>query len=365
MVLSDTIRLKLTCFFISLVTVTLVCSPAPALSLQDGDITGHFSPKMHDDTLVVTYSLQYTSYVFDKVTFYTIPHTLDVNAEAGSRSSARTLELDMSSLADTTKGPEWNGRFDLAGYEHGIPQSYVLSWYQKTEDGALDTENVSVDTMGFYPAGDLARYARVGISFATRRDFPDSVQSDAYLPAWRIEDRIGRLSRHSAFWIGYSINHSGTFSLYDYAKTEFEVVPWTRRQGLPILGVGASYSRVKGRRGDTQFIDRGLATEVSLKIEGPFESVRYAYNTTAGGYNRADLVFSLQGGDPGALRMGTMYSVYWGKRVNMLSLSVYMGGGDTHMLERRNHRTIIHEALASIALLPLLPYALLMALDSG
>ncbi len=202
---------------------TILCFGTQSIALTfHGDQTGTFAPKMRGDTLVIKYSLQFrfSFRVFDSVTFHTIPQQNDLHAEAATRATAKRMEPSCFEKCDTTKGQEWAGRIYLAGYENGIPDRFVLSYFVTAEDSITSEERFRSDTLAFRDAGGMARYANMGISFASRKDFPDGVKSDIYLPTWRLEDRLGLLNRHSSFWVGYSINHSRTFSLYDYAKLE-------------------------------------------------------------------------------------------------------------------------------------------------
>jgi len=109
-------------------------------------------------------------------------------------------------------------------------------------------------------------------------------------------------------------------------------------------------------RGDVEpnrFLKRGVGVEGGIRFEGKFESLTYSYDTTVGGYHRADLVLAHSAGSQG-FKVGTIYTVQWGDYVRMFSINAYikLGGGVTGMLEYPNHRPIPHKLLAWVGFVP-------------
>jgi hypothetical protein len=354
------IRIRRTVIEIILIILFGSSTAYPFLTILER-FSGHITPRMQGDTLIINYYLYSRRDVYDALDF----HLIADSGQASNQSNHDTAWVRLHPITEDTANPkygrEWQGELRLPGNYTYLPKNFELRFHESSRVNNSSGGTDFVSEYAFYPTGVYGGRVNIGIASSIINGFPEPMHSGANSIILHLEDRRGYYNRYYTIFGGYSINYSKKFRLYDFARLEAEGIFWGRDRWMPIFHVTALYSSVKGVENGIKFIKKGFGAEVGVRFDGRFESLRYSYNTAVGGYHRADLVLAAFS-EFGDKKIGTMYSMYHGKYVRMLALSVYMEGwgeSDDETLQYHNNRLIIHQLLAVLALIPLLPIGLM------
>lgn len=270
--------------------------------------------------------------------------------------SAIAVKLDTLSMPSKSAYHScyWKGEALLPGYGNTPASWYRITVYgNKTPWPTTRKEFVS-DRYRIYPDRTFRATTTIGMSFSSRSGFPPPVNASSTATALHFDNRMGYTGRKFSMFVGYTINHSKRFSLYDYGRIDLEITPWGGKMWQPGLHGATSYTRVKGYANSIEMVKKGLGTEIGVQLDGPFESLRYNYSSAVGGYHRIDAFFAMIAW-PGRGRIGTMYSYYTGKYVRMVGITMCMEATARNSMQYQNRRPFIHKVLAWAVIIPLLP----------
>lgn len=200
--------------------------------------------------------------------------------------------------------------------------------------------------------------ASIGLAFNQRSGFPDPVRTDQKGTMLALQTLYAAGSPHFTLLGGFTFNHSKIFSLYEYPRMQVEWIPGKRDAWFPIFHLSAVYAKVKGYNDPHKFVKKDFGFETGVRIDGPFESFRYSYNTGVGGYHKGDLIFAAMG-RVGHFKAGTAYSLYYGKYVRMFGVTMYFETIGDDSPESKRRRPFWHTGFAYLAFVPLFPLMLL------
>ncbi len=333
-------------------------------TLASDRLSGHVRQRTTGDTLVIDYDLTVRRLACDSVAFALLGETVGDSLSMRERSVWTKLVPVTADSAAPDYGRRWQGQLQLPWYSADSPNHYRLRFYQKTEEEPGDSGFI-VEDYCFQKFGAVGRQASLGLAWFTKSGFPKPVHSSAYGVMGRLEDKLGYRGRRFSMYAGYGLNYSRRFWLFDIPRLQIETAPRFRDAWQPIFHVAASYTRLKGREGDSEIKKSGFGAEAGVRLGGPFEALSYSYSTAVGGYHRADVIFAIESQAGGAEKIGTIFSLYRGKYVRMVAVTVYMEGWGSRgpsneTLRYRNNRPWWHKGLALSGFLPFLPMALAM-----
>lgn len=337
----------------------------PVHSLGQRELNGRVSPEVVGDSLVIEYELYRSWSPLDSLLFALrcVDSTKnDVSPEAFAWHQLSPVTADS---VDPRFGFAWEGRLVLPWLKDAKPNNYMLRLFRSAREGLPADSGLLVDNLLFEPAKMIGREINLGLSWFTRGGFPPPVHSTAYGVAGHVEDKFGYRGHGFAILAGYGGDYSKRFVFFDLPRLEAYFAPAGWVEWQPIFHVGATYTRLKGVEGDDQVKYKGYGGEIGVRMDGPFESFRYSYNSAVGGYHRADLVLAIESKVGGVERVGTIFSYFRGDHVRMFMITAYMEGWGFRndrgeALFYHNDRPWWHKGLSLAGWLPFLPIALAM-----
>ncbi len=359
------LRFRNTSIIFILVFCLLSGLAASVRSLDYRELHGSISTEVVGDSLVVEYDLRRNRFPLDSLLFALRDIDSGDTFSPTEVSSWHRLTPVTTDSADLRFGLEWAGRMQLFFKEDRKPNNYMLRLFKRSTDSLeVDTGRL-VDDLCFVPTISIGREVNLGLAWFTKSGFPEPVHSSTYGVMGQLEDKLGIRGRRFAFYAGYSGNYSPRFVFFDLPRLEAEYAPWGWDGWQPRLHVAATYTRLNGFESPHEVKYKGYGQEVGLRVDGPFESLRYSYNTAVGGYHRADVVFAIAAKAAGTQKIGTIISYYRGEHVRMFAVTAYMeiwGSRNEQdgTLSYRNNRPWWHKGLALSGFLPFLPIALAM-----
>jgi hypothetical protein len=218
----------------------------------------------------------------------------------------------------------------------------------------VQKSDIFPDCFSFFPTRTGGYSLEIGGAYDDDNGFPPNARGGYDRPVGHAELKIGYCRKLLTGFVGYRMNHSEIFTLYDYAVVGADFFSRLRQSRWLSFTLAAKYSRIKDERGSLKFVKKGVGVEAGMRYDGRFESFAYTYSSNTGGYHRFDASFAADAAQ--GLSYGTRYSFYTGKYFRMYQISFFaeMWVDDNRVIWRIRNRPLCHKVLAMVALIPLL-----------
>ncbi len=328
--------------------------------MAEDAITGKVEVHSKESLIVVSYDLQYNGGCADSLRmslYYSYPGPDSILRQS---SEWVGLTVDNAVRSDSCGSIRWRGHFELASSDQKSYTDCVVEVYGVNEKGAV--EKLMSDEFAVIGPSGYGRRAMIGLGFPSYSEFDKPLESTDKKVLWRIEDKWMFHSPRASFIASWSLNLSKPLVWAEYPRVGGELALFGRDKGLPIVEGYVVHSRLRVKHDTVTFVKRDVGSEMAVRLEGPFESIRYAYNSGIGGYNRVDVLVA-RWAKMGGYKIGTGYTLIHGKNLRMVGISVAMEGWGigNEPIEYKNRRPFVHKVIGLAAWIPFLPLAMLMA----
>ncbi len=342
------------------IALAICFTPDSSAQLLGRDpLQGLFRPELRGDTLILKYDLTLIRASCDSILLQLNQRYIPGVDSAPSGASNRSIKLAPSAGDACATGTRWQGETILPDAYRVVPENYSLCLFETNADSGVVHNDLT-----FHPEG-YGRRVTMGLAWFTKSGFDPPVHSDAHGMLLHVEDHIGYCLRDYRLYVGYSFDRSKRYALYNYVRIGVERAFWRRGSWRTFCLASIAYSRARGSRGPDRIAQTSAGVELGIRIDGPFEGLRYSFDTSMDGYHRVDLTMALTAHADGSERAGTMFSLYRGDYADGFGVKLFLEGwGGAKSLKYFNNRPLWHKGLSIVGWIPLSPFIYLMSLAS-